>query len=114
MASIFLRTEAIVVLHCVEGINAMFEHSRRTFIRLGALVAASPLVGKWISVPLAAGAGDAAARPLVTIRARLVPVSSDALFAEYGSGVVFGEYAQTVSLAWSQSGRALLPAAFAA
>jgi hypothetical protein len=79
----------------------MFGQTRRTFIRLGALAAAGPLVGKWIPVssPLKAAPAGVAQNAFVTMRARLIPCLS--------GGLTLGQYAQVVSLGWTDSQRSL-------
>jgi hypothetical protein len=81
----------------------MFEQSRRTFLRLGALAAAGPLVGKCIPVSALEAFEQASENAFVTIRARLTPCA--------WSGVTFAEHARLVSLAWAQPRQSLLPRA---
>lgn len=79
----------------------MLEHSRRTFIQLGTLATAGPLVGRLIPTSLVEASTRSTQDLFVTVRARLIPVLS--------SGAVMGEYARMAHLAWAQPRFSILP-----
>jgi hypothetical protein len=81
----------------------MFEHSRRAFIRIGALAATGPLIGRLIPVSAFEASAASTEDLFVTMRARLIPCLP--------SGIALGEHARQVTLAWAQPRMSLLPRA---